>query len=288
MSNLEERNHQRQILRKLVRPIVRFALRHSLLVPDFIQVLKTVYLEIAREEIKKATDKLNASRLSLMTGINRKEIKGLTLPEPEDESEPIGILERVLGQWEYDKRFRTRQGEPRILTCDGEGSEFFELVSVVSKDFNPATVLFEIQRNGAAELTPRGLKLARKLTLFGQEGLKAYDMLAKDFDTLGVVVDENLNANLPLGHLHLRTEYDNIYQKHLPKIREWLVEEGKILHKRAREYLSALDKDISPEVNESGPAGLKVVVGSFGFSALPAENSQKKTPSKTDTNSPQS
>lgn len=265
---------RRSILYRLLTPVVRHAIRRSILFPEIVAILKSVFIDIAQDEIRRSTQKVNVSRLSLLTGINRKDITE-RLANPDQALVPrIGIPSRVITHWEQDKRFLNQQGKPRVLSCDGEGSEFFELVAAVSTDFNPSTVLFELQRSGSAELTSRGVKLIGPASFVGRDEQRAMDLMAKDIETLGCVVQENMKPGTELGHMHLRTEYDNIYVKNLAEIRLWIVREGAAFHKRVRDYLSGFDRDLNPhKASQGGQAGARVVVSSFALSDDPPKES---------------
>ena len=61
-------------LRLLVKPIAKFCLRHTLSIQDLIESAKIAFIEVADAEIRKKGDKVNTSRISLVTGLHRKDV----------------------------------------------------------------------------------------------------------------------------------------------------------------------------------------------------------------------
>lgn len=257
------RTLQTHALELLLRPIIRFCLKHSLQIQDLLNAAKRVFVDLADQEIRQHTKKVNVSRLSVVTGLYREEVRRIYIEGAAIETRPSSLLGRVVGQWEQDRRFRNKEGEPRVLSCDGEGSEFYNLVRLVSKNINPATVLFELERNGAVERTARGLKFKRPTFAASENKLTGYELLSRDLESLVRAVEENLEGQKV--NLHIRTEFDNLYVRNLPQIREWLVLHGKRFHKEVRDYLSQFDKDINPDADPNEPAQTKVMLSTFSL-----------------------
>jgi len=255
-----------RLVERLLTPVIRLCLKRSILIGDFYQLTKRLYVRLAEEEIRKSTDKINASRVSILTGLYRRDVMRLlnTPDEPISPSEPL--LAKVIGQWERDPRFAHANGSPRVLGCEGKRSEFHQLVRAVSRNINPSTVLFELERNGAATRSNRGVKLIRSAHMLQDDEQQFFDLMADDIESLHRAVAENSQLKNELGHLHIRTEYDNIYEKDLPKIRRWLIEQGREFHRQVRLYLSSFDKDVNPRVQSRDAAGAKVVVSAFSLS----------------------
>lgn len=247
-------------LKTIIRPVARFCIKHSFTIKELLEGAKIAMLEVATEELEKAGEKVNISRLSVVTGIHRRDVMRLSR-EGDNLGESQNLISRILGQWEQDPRFLTGGGVPRVLSAEGDQSEFKTLVELVSKDLNPGTVLFQLERTGLVERTSRGLKLIRKVQSLQNDIDAGYQLLAGDIEELSLAVQENLEASLPVPHLHARTEYDNIFASDLPEIRDWLLKEGTEFHERCRTFLARFDKDLNPSRNE--PSGSRVVVGTF-------------------------
>jgi hypothetical protein len=247
----QSRSIQLECLRLLLWPIVRYCLRHSHSYQDFINVAKVVFVNAAEEEILKTSPKVNVSRISALTGIYRDDVRRLYKDRESHSEQPLSVLGRVIGQWEQDKRFLSSNGKPRALTYQGTKAEFQRLVAAVSKHLNPGTVLFELARIGAVKKTKGMLQLNQKVGALATDPREGFELLSKDVDTLIHAVEENLLEKREVANLHIRTEYDNIFQKDMNKIRKWFVREGKMFHKKARDFLSKYDQDINPDAKEN-------------------------------------
>ena len=268
MSDAESQHEdlKQACLRMLMRPFARYCIRHAHSFQEFVKLAKLTFIEVAAEEIRKTTDKVNPSRLSVMTGIYRREVTKIYKDKEEPSERQAGILGRVLLQWEQDPEFQDKSGAPKVLRYKGENSEFSALVEKVSKHVPSGRVLFELTRIGIATKTKQGLKLIRRLPGHRQDPRKGFELLGREIETVVRTAEENISGERGYDNLHIRTEFDNLVLEELPKIRSWLVEEGKQFHVKVRAYLSQFDKDIqsTAAISDDKTAGGRVVVSLFG------------------------
>lgn len=270
-----ERSAQVEILKQVLEPFVQFCLRNSLAIQDVVDVAKIAFVESAARQLEAHGKKVNVSRLSVLTGLYRKDVTRIFRHRGGPREESVSILARVVGQWRHDQRFITKSGKPRILSFKGKTSEFKALVESVSKSINPGTILFELERMGALKREARGVQLLWQMPSFAKDPKQGFKILAADLDILMRSVEENLFVQDQLSNLHIRTEYDNIITKAVPEIKVWLLEEGKAFHKRAREFLSQFDKDLAPGLTQE-EGGAHVVVSAFGMAKATNISSTKK------------
>lgn len=251
----------------ILRPVVRLCLRRSLKLQEIVELIKQLLVEEAAEILKQSNETPNSSKVCVMTGVHRKDVARLLQQRP-TLKKPVTMTRRVIERWQQDATFRTKSGKARVLTTNGAQSEFFSLVQSVSRDLNPATVLNELERIGLVVRTSYGAKLVSRVFNPRGEPTKGYELLARDTSDLITAVDENINLDLEVPNLHIKTEYDNILESALPNIRKWMFEEGSAFHQRLRNYLSQFDKDINKEI--VGPSAARVVVGSFSLTSKEA------------------
>lgn len=246
----------------MLRPVLKFCLRHSIHLPDLLECCKVVFLELASEQIEKSGETVSISRLSVMSGITRREVTRLHREKREKDT-PLSLPTKVLGQWQNDRRFITQNGQPRVLSNEGRDSEFNHLVRLVSADLNAYTVLYELERIGAVERTPKGIKLA-KLVYGNADDMKgAAKMMALDASDLMAAIEENTaREEGQAPNFHIVTEYDNISKDAVPKLKRWVVKQGADFHKKLRNYFSQFDKDLNPDLADA-EGGVRVVFGGF-------------------------
>lgn len=255
----------RPLLRRLLRPMARIAVKSGLSFREISHLLKVEMLEICESELVKDGQKVSASKISAATGLNRNDIKALK--EAPEATSPFShrLVARVLNRWEQDARFLDGRGRPRILTISGPDNDFEKLVSSVSSHIAAGAVLFELIRTGQVKKTPRGVKLESAIALASKDSMRGLDLLARNIESLCSAVFENLSEKV-MKNLHLRTTYDNIYVSDLGRIREWLIQEGSRFHERMRDMLSKSDADIHPRsAKGSSATGGTVVVGTFSL-----------------------
>ena len=270
MSNsTAHREQQLEFLKAVLRPVAKFCLKRTIKVQEATQLLKVLMLELAEEELKETGGKVNASRLGLLTGIYREDIAKILQDQEAASQEPprANLHARVIGQWEQDRAFRTAHGKPRVLTFEGEDSEFFRLVKRVKQGTYPPTVLAELERSGAVERTKRGLRLIRGGIVWEKGSDAALDLLSRGLGAMMPSAEQNLGKADSIGGAYIRTEYDNISKKHLPEIRRWLVAQTRVFHKKARDYLSRYDVDLNSKLALKDSAGERVIVHSFSLSS---------------------
>ena len=251
------------VLPILLRPVVAFCIRHSIRLGEVLDALKAVYVEVSREQLQRSGEEVNASRVSVMSGVHRKDVTRLLSSSTVSKARQ-SLAARIIGAWRNGKRFCNVSGKPRVLTVEGKQSEFAGLVASVSADLNPYTVLFELERIGAVARTRGGLKLTSRLYNPKGDVVEGISLLAADVDDLILAVEENLDGGTPLStpNLHIKTEYDNIPANHAAVIREWCLKEGSAFHQRVRNYLSQFDRDLNPQ-SPRGGATIRVAVGAF-------------------------
>lgn len=263
----------REALVCLLYPVVRLALRHAVKFQDFEAVAKQAFLRAATEELQSSGSAVTASKLSVMTGIQRRDIRRIENSQPPSHGD---LITRVIGLWREGARFRGKNGRPRTLSFHSGAGEFVDLVQSVSSDLNPYTVLFELERARLAEQNEDGVSLLRPGYQPADlaEGLR---LLGKDSSDLHRVVEYNLFAGQQDRQLHIKTEYDNIPSDKLPLVREWFMEQGTQLHARARAFLSAHDIDVNPQAKGLPPpeTRLRAAIGTFAIVEV-APKGQKK------------
>lgn len=251
-------------LRVSLRPLVRLALRSSLQFMDLVELLKSVFLEVAAEELDREGERISVSRLSVMTGVHRKDATRLYRDRGEVRR-PGDTLTRVIGHWRQSSSYATKPGQPRVLSCEGSESEFASLVREVTSDVAPYTVLNELERREMIERTPRGVRLLKSLHISSSRELtEGFQLLGSDVEDLLDAGCENILAPGEPRNLHLKTQFDNIPRTKLPEIREWLLNEGSQFHVKVERYLAQFDRDIAPN-HDSSPAS-RVAFGSFSVS----------------------
>jgi hypothetical protein len=141
----------------LLRPLVRVLLSYGISFQSFCELAKSAYVKVAEEEFKLADKPQTDSRVSLLTGIQRREVNRIR-NEPVAEialSQNASMSALLLAIWSGNSEYLDQDGMPiplpRLPGKDGKPS-FESMVQSVSKDFRPRVVLDEWLRQGVVTL----------------------------------------------------------------------------------------------------------------------------------------
>ena len=149
-----DRSVLRNACRTILKPIASFLMKCGMTYREFADISKSAFVEVASEEYGIKGRPTNVSRVSLLTGISRKEVKRQRDLLEQEESIPSSKTTdatRVLSGWHQDADFLDEQGEPRDLPIDGDGATFAELCARYAGDIAASTLLKELKRVGAVE-----------------------------------------------------------------------------------------------------------------------------------------
>lgn len=139
--------------KRVLRPFVRLLIARGVSFQSASEWLKQAYVEAGVRHFPESAH--SASRLSLLTGLNRKEIKRLTNDNKTAPRAIISFAAAVYQAWRLQRRWRVRsgplQGQPKLLPRHGDGS-FDELVRSVTQDHRPAALFDELVRLGYIKL----------------------------------------------------------------------------------------------------------------------------------------
>lgn len=144
--------------RLLMRPIASLMLRCGVTWKELAELLKLVYVEAATEEYGKHGRPTNASRVAILTGLSRREVKrvrDLLADADPAPLEKINHASRMLSGWYQDPEFLDAKGAPRLLAMEGERG-FEGLVKRYAPDIPVTAMLKELEQVGAINRTPAG------------------------------------------------------------------------------------------------------------------------------------
>jgi hypothetical protein len=154
-------------LRRLLRPIIRLAIHYGLTYPSLAEMLKSVYVEVADREFQIDGKPQTDSRVSMLTGVHRKDVKRLRSESAVDLRElpkSVSLGAQIAAVWSSRAEYLTRDGEPRALarlSADESQPSFDSLVRSVSRDIRSRVVLDEWLRLGVVSMDDDNVVLNR-------------------------------------------------------------------------------------------------------------------------------
>lgn len=142
-------------------PIAQLLVRGGTGIDQLVRAAKRAYLRAAIQAVAHQDGRPNISRLSVATGMTRKEVAVLLSGSQKNRgaiAKKTGQQRalRVLSGWMTDPRFRNRRGRPDELTYEGHKKSFASLVKLYAGDVTPKAVLRELERIEAIDITEVG------------------------------------------------------------------------------------------------------------------------------------
>ncbi|AXQ47139.1 DUF6502 family protein [Pseudomonas vlassakiae] len=145
-------------LRRIMRPLVRLMLRKGVTYTMFTDVLKEVFVDVAHREFRLDDKVPTDSRISLLTGVHRKDVRRLRSESDASAAalpENITLGAQLVNVWTRSPPFCSQAGQalalPRLASVGGDCS-FDALVAKVSTDIRGRVVLDEWLRLGVVRL----------------------------------------------------------------------------------------------------------------------------------------
>jgi hypothetical protein len=148
------KEHLRLALRMMLKPLVKLLVSQGVSHGDFSEAAKDVFVEVAIRHFDKSS-KVNQSRIAILTGLTRKEVKNVIdrAMRAEPYAKNFSRPSRVLAGWHSDPRFLGPYGMPLEIpyesSVDGGTPSFVDLVRTYSGDMAPRPMLKELMRIGA-------------------------------------------------------------------------------------------------------------------------------------------
>jgi hypothetical protein len=180
----------------MLRPLVRLLLKGGIGYSEFNYVAKSVFVDVATREYGLRGRPTNASRVSAITGISRKQVGKLRVERqlkrwtPNMEGTPLNT---ILHYWHHDPEFYSAPGRPRALSSEGPGS-FGALVARYGGDIPAGAIRASLIRAGTASENHDGLLVARDRyllpTRFDDDYVRG---IAFTYSNLGDTIVHNAN-----------------------------------------------------------------------------------------------
>ena len=234
----------RLALRMMLKPLVKLLIAQGVTHYDFSEAAKDVFVEMALRHFEQG-ERVNQSRVAVLTGLTRKEVKRVIVRAYTSEVHGKGFSRpsKVLLGWHSDPVFVGPYGIPLDLpydTADGEPS-FKALVKVYGSDMAPKQMLEVLLASGAVIETDEGTYKALRrsfepkalspqlLERFGDVAHNFFSTAARNIDTekrSDALFERVVAATRPLSasEIALLSQYIKQHgQGFLEKVDNWIV-----------------------------------------------------------------
>jgi len=249
-----------------LRTLARILLKHGVMHKEFVELSKEAYVGVARRDYGIGGRPTNASRVALLTGLDRKEVARINAKaadgarqEPERRQDRIA---RVLSGWHQDADFTDDLGLPLRLPLEGEAPSFAALVRRYGGDVPAVTILRELKRTGAVQVDGDVAQVLRRnyrLDTVDAESLtRAGDVLA---DLCRTVTHNLYRESGESSRFEARATNARIPDSALPAYRAMIYAEAQAFLERVDAWLS--EHELAESGDSADPA--RGAVGRVGL-----------------------
>lgn len=132
----------------LCKPLIRLLIEKGMTFPQFRELMKELYVEVADKHFSLDGEKPSDSRIFVLTGVHRKDVKRIRQQAEQENSQIISsasLSGEIVARWASMPEYLDDKGKPRPLLKSGNNNEvgFSQLVSGINKDVRPKVVLEE-------------------------------------------------------------------------------------------------------------------------------------------------
>lgn len=269
---------QRRILDALLlalRPIARALLRAGIGFREFDEIAKTAFVDIATKDYGLRGRPTNISRVAVMTGLTRKEVRRLRDKSAAGQGTMVvrpTPMATILHRWYTESEFLTEAGAPAELKFDGPGTTFSSLVRKYGGDIPPGAMRTELKRISAVEETEQGTLRALKRNVSAADvHERLVTGLARILYPAALTVAHNTSKpNSTWIQRVVITE--SVREEDLPRLR-------RIGSDRLVEFTESIDDlfaayEALSDIDVSGSSGRSVGVGVFYFEETESEKAE--------------
>jgi hypothetical protein len=200
MSNLLRKRLLSSCYQFLV-PVARFLLNASITYREFEEIARTAFVHVATEDYGLRGRETNSSRVSVMTGIGRREVAKIRFASSASTIDPRKVLSPladVVHTWTSDPSFVDSNGAPIGLMISGTDPSFEQLVRLSTVDLPAGAVRKELERLGAMRSEPDGtLRLLRSNLIPSRADQKLVSAMSYSLRALAETVAFNSDPKNP-------------------------------------------------------------------------------------------
>lgn len=239
--------------------------------------LRELFVAVAESELAESGAVTTDSRISILTGINRKEVRRIRALEkkPAPHAFSRNVVASLISRWTSDPRTTNADGRPLPLPYDApRGPSFVGLARKITGDLHPRALLETLIGSGAAELREGDVVALTRAAYVPHRGRpEALAMLADDPPELIETMLHNVLGEVEETRLQQKLAYDNIGSDGLDRLRSGLRREAERFLKRANKVLLRHDRDRAPRA----PGGKRTAAG-IGVYYFEAPHESEKQP----------
>lgn len=230
--------------RRWLRPVARWLLGAGVTWKEFADLSREVFVDTATEEFGLRGRPTNVSRVALLTGLARRDVRRIRAESEaravDDIEEPLNHATRVLSGWHLDADYLEQDGRPRVLPANGPAPSFESLLRRYAGDIPTTALVKELVRSGSIEKLPGGqYRVLRRYYMPRPLDGRAVERSGSVLADLAATLEHNLSrgAREP-SRFEGRAQNRHIDPRHLPAFRAFVEREAQGFLERVDDWLS--------------------------------------------------
>jgi hypothetical protein len=228
----------------LLEPVLLTLLKSGITWKEFSDLAKAKFVQVATNEFGIRGRPTNASRVAILTGMDRRDVRKLRQALARRRTIDPGFMSRptqVLDGWYHDEEFLRAPGEPRDLDVDGDSGSFTALMRRYAPGLPPVAMIKELKAAGAvAEVAGGKLRLIKRAYIpraLDENQIRLWGSMLKD---VGTTWEYTLARKPEERPRFVRRAINlNIDRKAIPAFQSFLEAEGMAFLERIDDWLSA-------------------------------------------------
>jgi hypothetical protein len=228
----------------LLEPVVLLLLKCGITWREFSDLAKAKFVQVATDEFGIRGRPTNASRVSILTGLDRRDVRKLRLALAHRRPVDPGFMSKpsqVLDGWFHDPEFMAAAGGARDLEIEGESGSFAALVRRYAPGIPTVAMIKEMKAAGViadmGDTKLRALKRAYIPRELNADHIRLWGSVLKD---IGTTWEYNLTRTpKQRSRFERRAINLKIDRKSIPEFQAFLEQEGMAFLERVDDWLSA-------------------------------------------------
>ena len=252
--------------RRWLRPVARWLLGSGVTWREFAELSREAFVDTATEEFGLRGRPTNVSRVALLTGLTRRDVRRVRAESEartvDDIEEPLNHGTRVLSGWHLDADYLEEDGRPRVLPATGPVPSFESLLRRYAGDIPTTALVKELLRSGSIEKLPGGqYRVLRRYYMPRLMDARAVERSGSVLADLAATLEHNLSrgARAP-SRFEGRAQNRHIDPRHLPAFRAFVEREAQGFLERVDDWLSTHESQPA-----DGAATLRLGVGVYAI-----------------------
>lgn len=232
-------------VRKTLSALIRILLRHGMAYGDFDKIARQCYVDVAYRDFATKGKKQTVSNVSILTGLNRKEVKKLhefNEDAVDHNTSKYNRCVRVIGGWLNDKKYLNEDGLAKDLDLEGDTS-FSMLVKKYSGDMPVVAMEKALINSGNISIVNNKVRLLNHAYLPSDDSDEKIEILGSDSSELIETIDHNLGAKKSDLLFQRKASNLSVNVDDIPKIQQ-------LLQKKGQAFLEEIDWFLSQHENK--------------------------------------